>query len=119
MLFSFMRYLFTTFVSVFILIAVLLPGSTIPDVEIIGFDKIVHVGMFGLWALVVRYDFRSPSFNFLLAFVIGMSFSVLTEVLQVFAESRTFDWFDVVADFIGLLSGLLVGSKMLALLKIK
>jgi VanZ family protein len=114
-----MKYLFTTLVSVLILIAVLLPGSSIPDVELIGFDKMVHVGMFGLWALAVRYDFRSPSFKFFLAFVIGMSFSLLTEVLQVFAEGRTFDWFDVVADSIGLLSGLLMGSKMLALLKIK
>jgi VanZ family protein len=112
-----MKYFFTTLVTLLILVAVLLPGSAVPDVNFIGFDKIVHIGLFGLWALAVRYDFRLVKFS--LAFIIGLSFSLLTEVLQVFVEGRTFDWFDMIADCIGLSIGLLVGVRVLTFLKIK
>jgi VanZ family protein len=112
-----MKYLFTTLVTFLILVAVLLPGSAVPDVNFIGFDKIVHIGLFGLWALAVRYDFRQVKFS--IGFAIGVSFSVFTEVLQVFVEGRTFDWFDVVADVIGLSIGLLVATRLIAILKIK
>jgi VanZ family protein len=112
-----MKYLYTTVVSLLILVVVLLPGSAVPDVNFIGFDKIVHIGMFGLWALAVSYDFRQV--KFLMAWAMGISFSLLTEVLQVFIEGRTFDWFDIFADIIGLSIGLLVGARLIVLLKIK
>lgn len=114
-----MKYLFTILVSILILIAVLLPGSAIPDVNVIGFDKIVHIGLFGLWATALRYDFQNASFKFFFAFIVGLGFSLLTEVLQVFIEGRTFDWFDVLADAVGLILGLSFGLKVLALLKMK
>jgi VanZ family protein len=111
-----MKYLFTALVSVLIVIAVLIPGPNLPDVGIGGLDKIVHISMFGTWAIAVRHDFNRSNFRFVLVFVIGMCFSLSTEVLQVFVEGRTFDWYDVVADGVGLLAGLALSKTILNLL---
>ena len=104
-----MRY-FTLIVSILIIIAVLLPGSTIPDVSIVGFDKFVHVGMFATWTVALRYDFPAtrPSMVFLLA----TGFSVLTEVLQLFVEGRSFDLYDMLADAFGIIIGLLLANPI-------
>lgn len=107
----------TITVSLLIIVAVLIPGSNIPDVGIGGFDKIVHIGMFGLWAVAVRHDFDTEPFRFFLVFLAGMLFSILTEVLQLVAEDRTFDIYDMAADGIGLIGGLLVSGKVVKLLK--
>ena len=95
-----MKYKATSIISTLILIAVLIPGPNIPDIDIVGFDKLVHLGMFGTWALAIRYDFNRSTFRYLLYFLIGMTFSLFTEVLQVFVEGRTFDWYDVLTDAI-------------------
>jgi VanZ family protein len=105
-----MRFVPTAVVSILILIAVLLPGSNVPDVNIAGFDKVVHIGMFGLWAWAIRYDFFLSRFNFLLAMSAGLAFSLFTELLQIFVEGRSFDWTDMVADGVGLVLGLVTGG---------
>lgn len=106
----------TIITSALIVIAVLIPGSNIPDVNIVGFDKVVHVGMFMVLAVAVRYDFNSPSFNFIIAFLAGLLFSLFTEILQLMVEGRTFDLYDMIADGIGLLVGLLISGRILRLL---
>lgn len=108
-----MKYKATIIVSILILIAVLIPGPNLPDVDIVGFDKFVHLSMFGTLALAIRYDFNRPTFRYLPFFLIGMTFSLFTEILQVFAEGRTFDWYDVVADGIGLVAGLPIATWLL------
>lgn len=110
-----MKYASTILVSLLIIVAVLIPGSKIPDVQVVGFDKLVHLCMFGTWALAWRYDFRIHYRPFV-AFSVGFAFSVLTEFLQVFAEGRTFDGWDIMADGIGLALGLLVSRQVLAFL---
>src|SRR5688572_7320147 len=92
-------------VSVLIVIAVLIPGSTIPDVSFVGVDKFVHIAMFSCWAIAIRYDF--PSVKPWLVFVFGIVFSLFTEILQLFIEGRSFDLYDMVADGAGLLLGLI------------
>lgn len=96
--------LFTLIVSVLIMIAVLIPGSNIPDVDVVGVDKLVHICMFAAWAIALRFDF--PKAPLWLVFVLGMMFSFLTEVVQLFAEGRTFDFYDMLFDALGLLIGL-------------
>lgn len=100
----------TIIVSLLILVAVLIPGQNLPDVKMGGFDKLVHVGMFGLWAIAVRYDFRAKTLNFFVVIAAGILFSLLTEVLQLLVEGRTFDVYDMAADVIGLAAGLLIGG---------
>jgi VanZ family protein len=109
------KYLSTTVISILIIIAVLIPGSKLPGVEIVGFDKVVHLGMFATWAIAVRYDFPSR-YKVLFIFIAGLFFSFLTEVLQLLAEGRSFDIYDMVADAVGLIIGLLVSRRILKLL---
>jgi VanZ family protein len=112
-----MKYAPTLIVSILILIAVLIPGPNVPSVGIAGFDKFVHFGMFGTWAVAVRYDFNGR-FRFWVAFSLGLGFSLFTEIIQVFAEARTFDWYDIVADVVGLLAGLAISAYLLRLFKL-
>lgn len=102
----------TAVVSILIIIAVLIPGSNLPDVGMGGFDKIVHIGMFTVWAWAIRWDFQSEKFPYAIVFVTGLLFSLLTEVLQLLVEGRSFDIYDMAADMIGLALGLLTSGLM-------
>lgn len=102
----------TIIVSALILIAVLIPGKDLPDVDIGRMDKLVHVGMFTLWALAVRYDFNRKPFPYMVAFLAGLAFSAFTEVVQILVEGRTFDVYDLLADALGVGVGLAVGAYL-------
>jgi VanZ family protein len=110
-----MRFIPTIAVTLLILIAVLWPGSQIPSVGIGGFDKLVHFSLFFIWSVAVRYDF-SPNFKWPWGWLVGLLFSASTEVLQIFAEDRAFDYWDILFDGIGLSVGLLTGQAALRLL---
>ena len=110
-----MKYLATSFVSILILVAVLLPGSKIPDVGFSGIDKLAHFTLFYLWSLAVRFDFNH-NFKWAFAFLIGLLFSYLTEVLQLFVEGRAYDIYDMVTDTVGLSIGLLTGNYALKII---
>lgn len=107
-----MKYLPTIFVTLLILVAVLLPGSHVPDVRIVGIDKVAHFGLFAMWVTAVRYDF-GDRFKWYWALTAGMAFSVLTEVLQILVEGRSFDLTDIIADICGLAFGLFAGKVLL------
>lgn len=96
----------TFIVSALIVIAVIIPGRDLPDVNIGGYDKLIHVGMFAVWAIAVRYDFRSRASRYIAIFICGMLFSLFTEILQLFVEGRSFDPYDMMADGLGLIVGL-------------
>jgi VanZ family protein len=106
-----MRYA-TIVVSVLIVIAVLIPGRDLPDVKIGGYDKLIHMIMFATWAVAIRYDLDTKRFRYLLAFLLGLAFSALTEVLQLLVEGRSFDIYDMAADVAGLIVGLLVSRQV-------
>ena len=103
----------TVLVSVLIIIAVMIPGRDLPDVEIGGYDKLIHFCMFATWAVAVRYDFRTAPRKFFRIFIAGLLFSLLTEVLQLPVEGRTFDPYDMAADGVGLIAGLLASGPVL------
>jgi VanZ family protein len=105
----------TLIVSLLIIIAVLIPGSNLPDVGLGGLDKIVHIGMFATWAVAVRHDFYNQRFNFFSLFLAGLVFSLITELVQLMVEGRTFDFYDMLADAIGLLIGLTMSGPILKL----
>src|SRR5688500_3540368 len=107
----------TLLVSTLIIIAVLIPGSKVPDVGSGGIDSLAHIGMCALWAVAVRFAFRSRSFPGVLVFVAGLLFSFITDVLQLLVEGRTFDVSDMAADAIGLMLGLLVSGRVLNIVK--
>ncbi len=105
-----MKYAPSVIVTVLIIVAVLIPGSAVPDVRIIDFDKLVHFTMFFTWAVALRYDF--PRTHYLKIIFTGLAFSLFTELLQLLAADRSFDWYDMVADGIGLCVGLCTASTI-------
>ncbi len=81
-----------------------IPGSELPAVEIIAFDKLVHIGVFLLFAVLWSVRERPAPLAILIAG--GVSVAVFTELMQGFAiPGRTSDPYDVVADVIGLVAG--------------
>ena len=106
-----MKFL-TGLVSLLIIIAVLIPGSNLPDVNIGGYDKLIHMVMFASWAVAVRYDFDRKPFRYAKVFLAGVLFSALTEVLQILVEGRSFDIYDMVADAGGLIIGLWLSAPV-------
>ena len=108
---------FTIVVSVLIIIAVLIPGNNIPDPGIGGLDKFVHIGMFTTWTIAVIYDFNPQRIQFLFVFIAGTTFSLLTEVLQILVEGRSFDLYDIFADFAGLVLGFLVSGPIIRFIR--
>lgn len=109
-----MKYI-TILVSVLIVTAVLIPGRDLPDVNIGGYDKLIHLVMFATWAVAVRYDFKDR-FSLAMIFGAGLLFSLLTEVLQLLVEGRSFDLYDMAADGMGLIVGLLASGALLKLI---
>lgn len=107
----------TLIVSVVILIALLLPGDSLPDVGSGGLDKFVHFAMFATWAVAVRYDLDRNPFPFLLILVAGISFGVLSELLQVWVDRRTVDFYDMAADAVGVIAGLLISGPIVRFIK--
>lgn len=68
--------------------------------------------LFFIWIVAVRYDFIAK-FNWKLALCAGVVFCVSTEIAQLFVAGRTFDWWDLFFDALGLLLGGLCGDILL------
>lgn len=109
-----MKYTFTIIVTVVILILVLMPGSSIPDSSIPAIDKLVHFLLFTGWTVAVIHDFDTKWYKALIA---GLLFALLTEVIQIPIENRTFDVKDLVADGAGVLFGIANATWIIRLTK--
>ncbi len=100
------HYKFTILLTILILIVILMPGGNVPEVKVEGFDKVVHLGMFGALTLCFYYEYneykgRLP--HFIYTFLTVALFGLATEVMQLFADKRSFDLRDLLADSVGIL----------------
>lgn len=112
-----MKYLLTTFVTLVILVLIMLPGSSVPDVGLFpGIDKLAHFLLFLGWAVAVQNDFDFR-WKWYVIVICGVAFSVLTEVIQIAIDGRTFDVNDLLADSAGLLFGVANGKFFVKLLR--
>jgi VanZ family protein len=98
----------TLLVTALILVAVSLPGSSLPDAPgIPGLDKIVHFTLFLMLAVAVQLDFNPAGTRRLLfTLVLALAFSALTEAIQLFVDGRSSELMDMLADMAGFLVGL-------------
>lgn len=66
-------------------------------------DKIAHALLYGTMAFLlnVGLGFRKVGNIFYLSSIIVLTFAILEECTQYYIPSRTFDLWDVVADFVG------------------
>lgn len=97
--------------TLLILVACLLPGKDIPDVSFPLIDKWVHFLIFGgftfLWLCTLRETTRR---NGLLVWIASVLLGYAVELLQGsgITKGRSFDLYDLLADSIGGLLGLLL-----------
>jgi VanZ family protein len=92
-----------------ILLATLTPGEQLPETpDVIGFDKLVHLGLFFiltfLWYRVGRKN-RKEKLNkikFITKYLVfGIGIAILVEYLQRFIPGRSFDFWDMAANILG------------------
>jgi len=86
-----------------ILVACSIPGKSIPSAPVMGFDKIVHIGLFFVWIILWLLASRGKSTFFV---ILGMAYGLALEFYQqLLPFDRSFDWWDAVADAVGVLLG--------------
>lgn len=93
--------------TVVILVACLLPGSDLPSLQILSYDKLIHVLLFvGFgWLWTAAFPHRA-----VLVLVFGVALGIAIEVVQGMPLiSRSPDVFDAISDAIGLLIGVGLG----------
>lgn len=107
----------TLIISLLIIVAVMIPGRDLPDVNIGSYDKLIHVSMFLVWAVAACFDFGTAQRVCYFIFFGGALFSAFTEVLQILVEGRSFDLHDMAADIVGLALGLVLARPVIARLR--
>lgn len=110
----------------FILLYLLcLPGEKVPKMEWLGiphFDKIVHMGSFGLLTLLFFYPFYTSVYSLErinkalnLLVVLLICWGLVTELIQhLLIANREFDPFDWLFDSLGVLAARVVCSQFLS-----
>jgi VanZ family protein len=88
-----------------ILVLCTIPGKELPGAPVAGFDKIVHLGLFGVWT--VLWLLARPR-RAALVLVAGVVYGVFLEYYQqMLPFDRSFDWWDAAADAAGVAAGYL------------
>jgi len=91
--------------------------SSRPEVEVkqifYGQDKIIHFAIYGLHSYLGMLAIKERNFNkklnpYLLILVISFSFSLFNEVYQCFIPAREFSPGDIIANFLGITTCLLL-----------
>jgi VanZ family protein len=77
-----------------------------------GFDKLVHVGIFGIFGLLLVWALTEPGkrpkrSRMALAFFLGALGGALDEIHQIFVPGRSADVWDAAADMAGAAAGVL------------
>ena len=108
------RYKFSILLAIMIALLSLVPGNSIPGSSLFSipyFDKFVHFSMYAVLIFVALIESRCTNncYGNHLLLILGIFFlSGLIEILQAtVVASRAAEWFDLLANFAGLLSGYL------------
>jgi VanZ family protein len=97
--------------GIFILIATLTPGKSLPSSSLFKFDKLIHISIFGMFAwLVLRAYFlshvgrtnKSEFIVYAIVCVATILFGISIECMQQFIPDRGADIYDVLANSIGI-----------------
>ncbi len=120
----FLRYRFPAILwAVVIFIASSISHIKLPKIEFIAVDKVVHMGIFYVLAILLYRAFYTPETKNIISMkrlvysaLLSMVYGVLDEVHQLFVQGRQCDIYDMIADSLG---GLLAGLTIYIFLKWK
>jgi len=96
--------------AAFIFILSSMPASAFPHISFPGADKLVHLGLFFILAMLTERAFRRQALiprlqSWSVVWAVGLSllYGSFDEIHQIFVPSRSPDLTDVAADFVGAL----------------
>jgi VanZ family protein len=104
-----------------VLVLIMIPGKQLPESEFlfeINFDKFVHMGIFGLLAILFGWPFyktvipkNKKIFYFIVIAVLTSAFGYTTELMQKYwAQGRSYSLMDWLADTCGALGAFIFCS---------
>ena len=92
--------------TLLILLACSWPGRDLPAAPVVGFDKIVHIGLFTGWSFLWLVALPGRGTWVVLT---GIAYGIFLEFYQQWLPfDRSFDWWDAAADGLGVLIGYLL-----------
>ncbi|MDK2771512.1 VanZ family protein [Flavobacterium haoranii] len=103
--FFWLAIIWTLFITVLCLVSV----NDLPSVSIQNKDKITHAMFYFVFVFLWGNAFTKNSKTFFKVFVFAILYGIIIEIFQgVFTETRSADFFDVLANTFGALLGLLL-----------
>lgn len=100
--------------AILIFVASSIPGNEIPEVGIVNFDKLVHMGIYACLAALVYLSFRNQTrlprlfkFAVVAAILVASLYGASDEIHQLWTPGRTCDIWDWTADTFGAILGVL------------
>lgn len=88
-----------------------IPGTELPDVPVLHLDKLVHLSLFAVFA--VLWLIRRPRVGFVYVAIFGAALAIVTEPYQGWLSlGRVPDPFDAVANLVGLAIGIALGTRL-------
>ena len=106
------KYWKTIIFSLIILILCILPQNDIPEsrINIPHFDKILHFGVYFILAIIFSFELQKLYSIFskiliilIYSFILGAAIEIIQNYL---IETRSGDWFDLIADIVGSIVGI-------------
>ena len=119
------KFLYIPLVSYWILIFILtsIPGNVMPKIFEFS-DKIKHFGAYSVLAFLLNFALYTQNrypvvkkYSYFFTFLITLFYGLFDEVHQIFIPGRFFDWYDLLADAIGSLIGILVSLYIISINK--
>jgi VanZ family protein len=97
--------------AAFIFVMSSIPGTALPEMPAVNFDKVIHAGVYGVLSALIWRALRNRPITLGRATVLAVTFATLfgvtDELHQLFTPNRSADWRDGIADLVGALAGAL------------
>ena len=93
------------------------PLDSIPKVDILNFDKFVHVVEYTIYGILLMLAFSTAESSkiaknaFVISLLVGIAYGGSDEIHQLFVVGRKTSVFDFVADSFGVVVGIILFSK--------
>ncbi|WP_420385603.1 VanZ family protein [Roseivirga sp.] len=101
--------------AIILAVLMLLPQDAFPESKLLSYDKLAHISVFAIFSVLVlagytigSKDKDNKTKHRKQALTICLVYGLLLEVLQQFVPGRMSDIYDLVANFIGALLGVIV-----------
>ncbi|NHZ85930.1 MAG: hypothetical protein GWP19_08625 [Planctomycetia bacterium] len=105
-----------TIYAIAILAVSSIPGGALPHIDILSFDKILHIIEYSILAFLAVNAIKTPSTRMiLLIIVVGSFYGGLNEIWQTLVADRFASIYDAIANVIGMVIGSIISVKFLLL----